>query len=115
MSRADRSTTRGGTGRPMRFTMFKRILCPMDFSDSSLKALEYALALAKEADAELLLMHVIEGLADVQHWQQPLNPSILEYLRFSEQNALTRLRAVIPADAPLMVPPPGDARHRQTT
>ena len=55
-------------------TMLKRILCPMDFSDSSLKALEYALSLAKEADAELLLMHVIEGLADVKHWQQPTNP-----------------------------------------
>ena len=33
--------------------IFKRILCPVDFSDASMKALEYALALAKEADAEL--------------------------------------------------------------
>ena len=79
--------------------IFKRILCPVDFSDSSLKALEYAMALAKEADADLLLMHVIEGVADVRHWQQPINPSILEYLRLSEQNALQRLRALIPADA----------------
>jgi nucleotide-binding universal stress UspA family protein len=78
--------------------LFKRILCPMDFSASSLKALEYALSLAKEADAELL-MHVIEGLADVAHWQQPINPSILEYLRLSERNALTRLRDVVPKDA----------------
>lgn len=80
-------------------TMLKRILCPIDFSDSSLKALEYALSLAKEADADLLLMHVIEGLADVKHWQQPTNPSVLEYLRLSEQNALTRLREVVPKDA----------------
>ena len=84
-------------GDPLR--MFKRILCPMDFSDSSLKALEYALSLAKEADADLLLMHVIEGLADLKHWQQPLNPSILEYLSLSERNALTRLREVVPKDA----------------
>ena len=54
--------------------LFKRILCPVDFSESSLKALEYALSLAKEADAELLLMHVIEGLADLKHWQQPPSP-----------------------------------------
>jgi nucleotide-binding universal stress UspA family protein len=80
-------------------TMLKRILCPMDFSDSSLKALEYALSLAKEADAELLLMHVIEDLADVKHWQQPTNPAIVEYLRHSEQNALARLREVVPKDA----------------
>jgi nucleotide-binding universal stress UspA family protein len=79
--------------------MFKRILCPMDFSDSSLKALEYATALAKESDADLLLMHVIEALADLTHWQQPVNPAIVEYLRLSEQNALTRMRAVLPADA----------------
>jgi nucleotide-binding universal stress UspA family protein len=80
-------------------TMLKRILCPMDFSDSSLKALEYALSLAKEADAELLLMHVIEGLADVKHWHQPTNPSIVEYLQLSERNALARLREVVPKDA----------------
>lgn len=80
-------------------TMLKRILCPIDFSDSSMKALEYALALAKEADAELLLMHVLEALADVAHWQQPIDPAIVEYLRLSEQNALTRMRAVLPPDA----------------
>jgi nucleotide-binding universal stress UspA family protein len=79
--------------------IFKRILCPVDFSDSSLKALEYAMTLAQEADADLLLMHVIEGVPDVRHWQQPINPSILEYLRVSEQNALQRLHALIPADA----------------
>lgn len=80
-------------------TMLKRILCPIDFSDSSMKALEYALSLAKEADAELLLMHVIEGVADLNHWQQPTNASILEYLQLSERNALTRLRATVPRDA----------------
>jgi nucleotide-binding universal stress UspA family protein len=79
--------------------VLKRILCPVDFSEPSLKALEYALALAKEADAELLLMHVIEGLANLQRWEQPTNASILEYLRLSEQHALTRLREVVPKDA----------------
>lgn len=79
--------------------MFKRILCPMDFSDASLKALEYALSLAKEADAELLLMHVIEGLPDAPDWQQPAGPAVAEYLRLSEAHGLERLRAAVPADA----------------
>jgi nucleotide-binding universal stress UspA family protein len=79
--------------------LFKRILCAVDFSDASLKALEYALALAKEADAELMLMHVVEGLPNLPHWEQPTNPSILEYLRLSEEHALSRLRSVIPPDA----------------
>ena len=79
--------------------MFKRILCPIDFSESSLKAFEYALALAKEADADLLLMHVIEGLGDPPHWQQPTDPAVLEYVRISKENALARLRQIVPADA----------------
>jgi len=79
--------------------LFKRILCPTDFSETSLKALEYAFALAREADAELLLMHVIEGLPDAPHWQQPPGPAVVEYLRLSEQDALARIRAAVPEDA----------------
>jgi len=79
--------------------LFKRILCPIDFSDSSLKALEYALTLAKEADSELLLMHVIEGLPDAPHWQQPPSPAVVEYLRLTEDDALGRLRGAVPQDA----------------
>jgi nucleotide-binding universal stress UspA family protein len=79
--------------------ILKRILCPLDFSEASLKALERALSLAKEADAELLLMHVIEGLPDAREWQAPDNPSVVEYLRSSENDARERLRAVVPADA----------------
>ena len=40
--------------------LFRRILCPVDFSPSSLKALAFAESLAKEADAHLTVMHVIE-------------------------------------------------------
>jgi nucleotide-binding universal stress UspA family protein len=79
--------------------IFKRIVCAIDFSDVSLKALEYALALAKEADAELALVHVIEGLPDAPDWQQPTGSAVMEYLRLSEADALTRLRAAIPHDA----------------
>ena len=79
--------------------LFKRILCPMDFSDASLKALEYALSLAREADAELLLMHVIQGLPDAPDWQLPAGPSVAEYLRLSEEHALKRLRSAVPEDA----------------
>ena len=79
--------------------LFKRILCPIDFSDSSQRGLEYAVLLAKEADAELLLMHVIEGLPDPPHWQQPPGPAVLEYLRLAEHDAIKRLGTAIPHDA----------------
>ncbi len=38
--------------------LFKRLLCPVDFSDSSLAALRYALSIAKESDAHLTLLYI---------------------------------------------------------
>jgi len=40
--------------------LFRRVLCGIDFSDASLLALEYALSLTQDADAELTLLHVVE-------------------------------------------------------
>jgi universal stress protein A len=39
--------------------LFKRILCPVDFSDCSMIALKYAISLAQEADAHLTVVHVM--------------------------------------------------------
>ena len=39
---------------------FRRILCPVDFSESSLRAFAHAVNMAEEADAHLTLLHVIE-------------------------------------------------------
>ncbi len=36
------------------------MLCPVDFSESSLDALAYAITMAEEADARLTLLHVVE-------------------------------------------------------
>ena len=38
---------------------YRRILCPVDFSEHSIRAVEYAMNLAEEADAELRLLHVL--------------------------------------------------------
>jgi nucleotide-binding universal stress UspA family protein len=40
----------------------KRILVPTDFSESARHALRYGQSFAKEYDAELLLLHVVENL-----------------------------------------------------
>jgi len=37
-----------------------KVLCPMDFSDTSAHALDYALAFAQAHNAQLLLLHVVE-------------------------------------------------------
>ena len=39
---------------------FKRLLCGIDFSEPSLAALRYAVSLAKESDAHLTMLHVLE-------------------------------------------------------
>jgi len=47
---------------------FKRIICPVDFSDSSLAAFETAVEMAQRDAAELLVLHVIEGRPVVSEW-----------------------------------------------
>ena len=47
---------------------FKRIICPVDFSDSSLAAFETAVEMAQKNSAELLVLHVIEGRPVVSEW-----------------------------------------------
>jgi len=39
---------------------YKRILCPIDFSPSSLAALRFAFSMAKESDALLTVLHVLD-------------------------------------------------------
>lgn len=78
--------------------LYKTILCPVEFSSASTRALEYALSLAEETDAHLILLHVIEGtdqpsLAEMGH----LN--IREYYRYLEEDAMARLKAAVPNEA----------------
>lgn len=50
-----------GRALPSQPGLFKRILCPTDFSPASDAALRWALSFAQEADADLLLLHVLEN------------------------------------------------------
>lgn len=85
---------------------FKHIVCAVDFSEASLKALTTALALAQEADAELTLVHVLE-------WPAPATASAMQaaapelgisgafdlegYRTVLEAEAATRLKELLPA------------------
>jgi nucleotide-binding universal stress UspA family protein len=79
--------------------LYKTILCPVEFSDASIRALEYALSLAKEADARLLLLHAIEDVLGDAGAKALGHLSVSEYSRHLEQDAMTRLRAAVPDDA----------------
>jgi nucleotide-binding universal stress UspA family protein len=45
---------------------FKRILCPVDFSDSSIRALAHADALARWYEAQLTVLHVVPTFEPIQ-------------------------------------------------
>jgi nucleotide-binding universal stress UspA family protein len=81
---------------PVQFT---HILCAVDFSDSSLSALAYALNLAEEADAHLTLLHAIEMPPELR--ENPLAPEfdIDRIHAAAEAAALRRLRDLIPDQA----------------
>jgi nucleotide-binding universal stress UspA family protein len=74
---------------------FKRMLCPVDFSNSSLAALEFAISLAQEGNADLTILHVLEWPAD----DEPLTTrpvTMPEYRRERERDAMARLRELVP-------------------
>ena len=74
---------------------FKRILCPLDFSESSLTALDFAFSLAQQGDAELTILHVFEWPAeDESLTTRPLLPP--EYRRDRERDATAKLQELIP-------------------
>jgi nucleotide-binding universal stress UspA family protein len=72
---------------------FKSILCPIDFSDSSLSALDFALSLAREGDAGLTILHVLE-FPDMPLTNQPV--PTLEYRRVAERDVTTKLAQLVP-------------------
>lgn len=75
---------------------YTQLLCPVDFSDSSLAALRFASSLAEEADAKLTLLHVFEWPRDNDLIAQRFD--VPEFRRVIEEEARGRLDALITED-----------------
>jgi nucleotide-binding universal stress UspA family protein len=83
---------------------YKRILCPVDFSESSLAALKFATSLAAEAQARLTVLHVVDyGLYD---WPDVFDElasnhqlSIQEFRARCRESSRERLDRAVPAEA----------------
>jgi nucleotide-binding universal stress UspA family protein len=71
----------------------------VDFSEGSLRALEYAVTLAEEADARLTVLHVIEVPPELR--EDPLAEGFdVDRVRAeAEARSLQHLRELIPQDA----------------
>jgi universal stress protein A len=74
----------------------KSILVPLDFSEASLKSLQYAVPLAKQFGAKLTLLHVLKA---------PVRFADSKYLASLGHHQLTviekRLEGMIPSDIPV--------------
>jgi nucleotide-binding universal stress UspA family protein len=77
---------------------YRRILCPVDFSTTSEQALRYALSLAEEAKARLMVLHVLEWFPE-QEIREHRHFDVPEYRRFLEEDARRRLSEAVPAEA----------------
>jgi nucleotide-binding universal stress UspA family protein len=81
------------SGKPI---VFRRILCAVDFSPCSRKAVSYALSLAEEAGGALTFLHVVEGFDDepvtTVHFNVP------EYRQHLERAAAERLAELVPSE-----------------
>ena len=60
MEQADAEQKEGALSMPV---TLERILVPVDFSDCSLDALEYAVGMAQQAKAAVMLLHVLEPVS----------------------------------------------------
>jgi nucleotide-binding universal stress UspA family protein len=96
---------------------FKRVLCAVDFKESSLRALTFALSMAEEADAAITIAHVLEW-----PWEEPPAPavetlppeqgfSLAVYRRDREADAAARLATLIPEGAANWCTPSTKLRH----
>jgi nucleotide-binding universal stress UspA family protein len=78
---------------------FNRILCPIDFSDSSLGALEYAISMAEEGDGQLTLLHVAEVSPALAQEPLVLKNELRRVSEAAVNHACRRLNELIPEEA----------------
>jgi nucleotide-binding universal stress UspA family protein len=100
-------------GVPSKPVTLERILVPVDFSDCSLDALEYAAVVAQQAQASLMLLHVLEPVSygldftlgqsrtrhlEVESWTKRLE-ELTSALPAAHVPVESQLRGGLPADS----------------
>lgn len=89
---------------------FKRLLCPVDFSEASIAALGFAFSIAEESDAHLTILHVFEWPSDDEmlverSFEGP------EFRREIEKRAKDRLETLVPDNVRNWCTPETQVRH----
>jgi nucleotide-binding universal stress UspA family protein len=81
---------------------YTRVLCPVDFSDSSNAALRLAFSLAKESDAAVTILHVVDT-ADSELLMQRFDSS--QYQQAVGEKVSRQLEALVPDEVRLWCRP----------
>jgi nucleotide-binding universal stress UspA family protein len=75
---------------------YTRLLCPVDFSESSLAAFRFAFSLAQESDAYLTILHVFDWPPDDELLVEQFDAPQFQHL--IEENARGRIETLVTAD-----------------
>jgi nucleotide-binding universal stress UspA family protein len=78
---------------------FRRLLCPVDFSDTSLQALEWSLHLAQESNGHLTVLHAIELPPELHELPLALEGDVTKVRAATLAHCRQRLDALVPAGA----------------
>ena len=70
---------------------YTQLLCPVDFSESSLAAFRFACSMAQESDAHLTILHVVD-------WPRDDEFDAPEFHRLAEEQARARLEGLVTND-----------------
>jgi nucleotide-binding universal stress UspA family protein len=89
--------------------VFKRVLCPVDFSESSTMALQVAFSLAEESDAQLTVLHVLDWPVEDELITQRLDAP--EFRLPFETSVKQRLDALITTEAHTWAAPATEVTH----
>jgi nucleotide-binding universal stress UspA family protein len=76
---------------------YKTIVCGVDFSPSSERAIDYALSLAQEAGGRIVLVHALESLPE-EDSKLSAHFNIPEYRRAVENEARAGLEGLVPPE-----------------
>jgi nucleotide-binding universal stress UspA family protein len=79
---------------------FGRVVCAIDFSESSMRGLDYAMSIAQEANARLTVVHVLElppkPPADLQENVLGKPLTLNQYIAAAEEDRRARLGDAVP-------------------
>jgi nucleotide-binding universal stress UspA family protein len=78
---------------PAGSVLYRRVLCPVDFSEASLHALKYAISMGHEAGSELTILHVVaHELEDTTDFEFATGMTIGDFLKEREETLRRRLQ-----------------------